>query len=93
MCGVCPLIPAFCKCPDWEEVSIMSVKDVQNLYVLRGAEAALYKASAVVLLEFRHFDENMLLEQQKKERKTTIGLLPLGWHEPKSFESVTALSR
>ena len=72
--------------PDWERASIMTVRDVQNLYVLRGTEAALYSAPAVVLLELRHFDEKML-EEKKNERKNTIALLPLGWQVPKAFEA------
>ena len=72
--------------PDWERASIMTVRDVQNLYVLRGTEAALYSAPAVVLLELRHFDEKML-EEKKNERKTTIALLPLGWQRPKAFDT------
>lgn len=72
--------------PDWERASIMTVREVQNLYVLRGTEAALYSAPAVVLLELRHFDEKML-EEKKNERKTTIALLPLGWQQPKAFDA------
>ena len=75
------------KEPDWEEVASMTVRDVQNLYVLRGAEAALYRADAVVLLELRHFDEKML-EEKKRERKATIGLLPLGYQQPEAFPMV-----
>lgn len=72
--------------PDWERAAIMTVREVQNLYVLRGTEAALYSAAAVVLLELRHFDEKML-EEKKNERKTTIALLPLGWQQPKAFDA------
>lgn len=79
------------KEPDWERAAIMSVRDVQNLYVLRGTEAALYSAAAVVLLELRHFDEKML-EEKKNERKTTIALLPLGWQQPKAFDAAPALN-
>lgn len=75
--------------PDWERAAIMTVRDVQNLYVLRGTEAALYSAPAVVLLELRHFDEKML-EEKKNERKTTIALLPLGWQRPKAFDAAPA---
>lgn len=70
--------------PDWDEAASMSVRDVQNLYVLRGTEAALYKADAVVLLEKRHFDEKMLLEKEESV-KSTIGLLPLGYQKPQAF--------
>ena len=69
----------------------MTVREVQNLYVLRGTEAALYSAAAVVLLELRHFDEKML-EEKKNERKTTIALLPLGWQQPKAFDAAPALN-
>ena len=74
------------KEPDWERAAMLSVRDVQNLYVLRGTEAALYSAAAVVLLELRHFDEKML-EEKKLERKTTIAILPLGWQRPKAFDA------
>ena len=77
--------------PNWDEASTYSVRNVQNLYVLRGVEAALYKAAAVVLLELRHFDERML-EEKKNERKTTIGLLPLGWQRPLTFDAAPALN-
>ncbi|MBR5018708.1 MAG: hypothetical protein IKX53_03610 [Bacteroidales bacterium] len=77
--------------PDWERAAIMTVREVQNLYVLRGTEAALYSAPAVVLLELRHFDEKML-EEKKNERKTTIALLPLGWQQPKAFDAAPALN-
>ena len=73
---------------DWTEAASMTVRNVQNLYVLRGAEAALYKEAAVVLLERRHFDRQMMAEVRNNERKTTIGLLPLGWQRPKSFNSI-----
>ena len=74
------------KQPDWDEASSMTVRDVQNLYVLRGTEAALYNEVAVVLLELRHFDEKML-EEKKNERKNTIAILPLGWQVPKAFDA------
>ena len=74
------------KQPDWDEAASMTVRDVQNLYVLRGTESALYNEVAVVLLELRHFDEKML-EEKKRERKTTIALLPLGWQVPKAFDA------
>lgn len=77
--------------PDWERAATMTVREVQNLYVLRGTEAALYSAPAVVLLELRHFDEKML-EEKKNERKTTIALLPLGWQQPKAFDAAPALN-
>jgi MG2 domain. len=70
---------------DWTEAATFSVRNVQNLFVLRGAEAALYNAGAVVLLELRRFDESMIEEARKNERKTTIGLLPLGYQIPKAF--------
>lgn len=70
--------------PDWDEASSLCVGDVKNLYVLRGTEAALYKAAAVVILEMPRYDEKMLKERAE-ERKTTIGLMPLGWQLPKAF--------
>ncbi len=70
---------------DWEDATSLSVRDVQNIYVLRGAEAALYKEAAVVLLEMRRFDETMLTKQDSGP-KSTIGLLPLGWQKPKTFD-------
>ena len=71
------------KMDDWSEASLLSVRDIQNIYVLRGPEAALYKASAVVLLETRRFDGE---RPPHDARKQTIGLLPLGWQRPKVFE-------
>lgn len=79
------------KEPDWERAASMSVRDVQNLYVLRGTEAALYGAAAVVLLELRHFDEKML-EEKKRERKNTIAILPLGWQQPRAFDAASTLN-
>ena len=76
----------------WTEIQILSVRDVQNLFVLRGPEAALYNSNAVVLLEMRRFDEKMIEEQRKNERKTTIGILPLGWQKPKSFDTSPSLN-
>ncbi len=77
---------------DWTEAATFSVRNVQNLFVLRGAEAALYNAGAVVLLELRRFDESMIEEARNNERKTTIGLLPLGYQKPKSFDAAPALN-
>ena len=78
--------------PDWDEAASMTVSNVQNLYVLRGTEAALYKASAVVLLELRRFDEKRLKDVQNNGLRTTIGLLPLGYQRPKSFDTSLTLS-
>ena len=78
--------------PDWDEAASMTVSNVQNLYVLRGTEAALYKASAVVLLELRRFDEKRLKDVHKNGLRTTIGLLPLGYQRPKSFDTSLTLS-
>lgn len=71
------------KMDDWSEAALLTVRDVQNVYVLRGPEAALYKASAVVLLETRRFDDKDRPPQAA--RRQTIGLLPLGWQRPKAF--------
>ena len=76
----------------WTEIQILSVRDVQNLFVLRGPEAALYNSNAVVLLEMRRFDEKMIEEARKNERKTTIGIIPLGWQKPKSFDASPSLN-
>lgn len=70
--------------PDWDYAASMTVSDIQNLYVLRGAEASLYKAAAVVLLEMRHFDGKKLLEKDESPKATT-GLLPLGYQKPEAF--------
>lgn len=78
------------KQEDWSEASSYIVQDIQNLYVLRGTEAALYNEYAVVLLEMRRFDEKMIEEQRKNERKTTSGIIPLGWQKPKSFDASPA---
>lgn len=77
---------------DWTGAATFSVRNVQNLFVLRGAEAALYNAGAVVLLELRRFDESMIEEARNNERKTTIGLLPLGYQKPKSFDAAPTLN-
>ena len=71
---------------DWTEAYTLSVRDVQNLYVLRGAEAALYQAPAVVLLEMRHFDYKDLDEDRPGGPQATIGIQPLGWQQPKNFD-------
>lgn len=76
--------------PDWSVASTMSVRDVQNFYVLRGAEAALYKTSAVVLLETRYYDASDSSRLQGSGTSelpgsgtpapnVTIGLRPLGY--------------
>lgn len=72
--------------PDWEDVSNMTVNNIQNLYVLRGTEAALYKAAAVVLLELRRSDTNK--GEINNLPNKTIGILPLGWQRPLSFNAV-----
>ena len=77
---------------DWSEATNLTVRDVQNLYVLRGTEAALYKEAAVVLLERRRFDEKMLEEARREGSRKTIGLLPLGYQRPKSFDASPALN-
>ncbi|MBO4536550.1 MAG: hypothetical protein J5702_05020 [Bacteroidales bacterium] len=77
---------------DWSEATNMTIRDVQNLYVLRGTEAALYKEAAVVLLERRRFDEKMLEEARREGSRKTIGLLPLGYQRPKSFDASPALN-
>ena len=74
------------KQEDWTEAYTLSVRDVQNLYVLRGAEAALYQAPAVVLLEMRHFDYKDLDEDRPGGPQATIGIQPLGWQQPKNFD-------
>ena len=74
------------KQEDWTEAYTLSVRDVQNLYVLRGAEAALYQAPAVVLLEMRHFDYKDLNENRPGGPQATIGIQPLGWQQPKNFD-------
>ena len=80
------------KQPNWMEAATFSVRNVQNIYVLRGNEAFLYRAAAVVLLELRRFDESMIEEARKNERKTTIGIIPLGWQKPKSFDASPSLN-
>lgn len=74
--------------PDWKEAESMSVGEVQNLYVLRGAEAALYKASAVVLLELKHLDEEIQDRGQNAFHKTSCSVQPLGWQHPKVFHAL-----
>ena len=74
------------KQDDWTEARTLSVRDVQNLYVLRGSEAALYRASAVVLLELKHFDYKELNAVRRAGHQATIGILPLGWRRPKDFD-------
>ena len=80
------------KQADWDEAASLTVSNVQNLYVLRGTEAALYKASAVVLLELCRFDEKKLKEPHKDGLRTTIGLLPLGYQRPKAFDTSSTLN-
>lgn len=74
---------------DWQLAATMSVRHVQNIYVLRGPEAALYKEAAVVLLELRHFDEQSLDEWKTDVReKNTVAIRPLGYQRPKNFQVV-----
>jgi len=80
------------KQEDWSEASSYIVQDIQNLYVLRGTEAALYNEYAVVLLELRHFDEKLLKETRQNSLHTTIALQPLGWQRPKSFDTNASLN-
>lgn len=68
-----------------------TVRDVQTLFVLRGQEAALYRATAVVLLETRRIDPAYLAESSPTSIKT-IGIQPLGYQIPRSFDSVTSLT-
>lgn len=81
------------KQEDWSEASILSVRDVQNLYVLRGPEAALYRASAVVMLELRHFDDREGDGVRGAGHQATIGILPLGWQQPKMFEPASSANK
>ena len=74
------------KQEDWTEACTLSVRDVQNIYVLRGAEASLYQAPAVVLLEMRHYDEREFDEERPGKQQATIGIQPLGWQRPKNFD-------
>ena len=74
------------KQEDWTEACTLSVRDVQNIYVLRGAEAALYQAPAVVLLEMRHYDAREFDEERPGKQQATIGIQPLGWQQPKNFD-------
>ena len=74
------------KQEDWTEAYTLSVRDVQNIYVLRGAEAALYQAPAVVLLEMRHYDAREFDDDRPGKQQATIGIQPLGWQQPKNFD-------
>ena len=78
------------KEPDWDWAAIMDVGDVQNLYVLRGNEAFLYKAAAVVLVELRSADE-LMKKEKESDWRTTIGITPLGWQKPRNFSPSSAL--
>ena len=78
------------KEPDWDNAAIMDVGDVQNLYVLRGNEAFLYRASAVVLIELRSVDDLMKRDMDKGLR-ATIGITPLGWQKPRNFSPSSTL--
>ena len=72
---------------EWSEAQNYSVRDIQSLFVLRGAEAALYRATAVVLLETRRFDPAYINEAASPASIKTIGIIPLGWQKPKSFDA------
>ncbi len=74
------------KQEDWTEAYTLSVRDVHNIYVLRGAEAALYQAPAVVLLEMRHYDAREFDNDRPGKQQATIGIQPLGWQQPKNFD-------
>ena len=75
----------------WYLVQNYTVRDVQNLFVLRGTEAALYRATAVVLLESRRYDPAFAAEESPASVKT-IGILPLGYQKPKSFDAAPTLN-
>lgn len=77
---------------DWGEAMNYSVRDIQSLYVLRGAEAALYQATAVVLLETRRFDPAYIKETASPTSIKTIGIQPLGYQLPKSFSRSPSLN-
>lgn len=70
--------------PDWDNAAVMDVSDVQNLYVLRGNEAFLYRASAVVLVE-RRSAADLMKRDMDRGLKATIGIKPLGWQKPRLF--------
>ena len=74
------------KQEDWTEACTLSVRDVQNIYVLRGAEASLYQAPAVVLLEMRHYDDREYVNDRPGKQQATIGIQPLGWQQAKAFD-------
>jgi len=74
------------KQEDWTEAYTLSVRDVHNIYVLRGAEAALYQAPAVVLLEMRRYDDRDFDKDRPGKQQATIGIQPLGWQQPKNFD-------
>ena len=75
----------------WYLVQNYTVRDVQNLYVLRGTEAALYRATAVVLLESRRYDPAFAAEESPASVKT-IGIMPLGYQKPKAFDAAPSLN-
>ena len=75
----------------WYLIQNYTVRDVQNLFVLRGTEAALYRATAVVLLESRRYDPAFAAEESPASVKT-IGILPLGYQKPKSFDASPTLN-
>lgn len=77
---------------EWGEAMNYSVRDIQSLYVLRGAEAALYRATAVVLLETRRFDPAYIKETSSPASIKTIGIQPLGYQLPKSFSRSPSLN-
>ncbi len=77
---------------EWGEAMYYSVRDIQSLYVLRGAEAALYRATAVVLLETRRFDPAYIKETASPTSIKTIGIQPLGYQLPKSFSRYPSLN-
>ena len=75
----------------WYLVQNYTVRDVQNLFVLRGTEAALYRATAVVLLESRRYDPAFAAEESPASVKT-IGIMPLGYQKPKAFDAAPTLN-
>lgn len=61
---------------DWTEATHLKVRDVQNMYVLRGNEAALFSARAVIALELRRYDARDIRRGDLQPKSITI--TPLG---------------
>ncbi len=61
---------------DWTEAAYLKVADVENVFVLKGADAALYRTDLVVLLQLRGSINGF--SRNRRDHNNTIVLKPMG---------------